>query len=413
MYSVLNTLFVPTSTRSMSPWAKNIDLLTAQVEYNDVEPAATMCIDLEQELLQHQNAVNDATLDLRERPEKTDWILHQSKHAVPPADAAAVGLAQMQAVQMELDAPPAMPAAPLPQEPLPKAPPTPPPGYEQTRHQKPCYSIPRKHTDKLFEFDGGVRQYRLCKERMIDHMSERWPAWREIVAACETHKAPIGWSIVQQMNVLGFNGTELALDLWCVLSRFLGMDLYSRRKHMSINIDGNGFELWRRLFLENEGASELVALAGKTKPMSFPQCTNKKHLGQPVDDWIDMMQNIALASRLTMHERCLWALSLATSKNNPAIHGLEIFALATANRMGPSPTSMDPSRDACIACGQHVPRSCYQTTTRSCTWSCTATSTTTTTRRQPTSSTCNSCSNDRHATWPTWRAAKGTQWPWD
>ena len=125
---------------------------------------------------------------------------------------------------------------------------------------------------------------------MVDHIAEEWARWRMIIRECEQQKNPINWWQVQSIVIDGFNGTELALDIWSFISRYIGRRLYDRRAKLGVNIEGNGFELWRRLFYDHEGSSELIALAGRTKLLSFPRCRDKRKLGQHFDDWVDMFQ---------------------------------------------------------------------------------------------------------------------------
>ena len=66
------------------------------------------------------------------------------------------------------------------------------------------------------------------------------------------------------MTLHGVNALALANDLWSVLLRWLGPVLYQRRTKMGPGHEGNGLELWRRLFAEDQGSDELVKLAGRT-----------------------------------------------------------------------------------------------------------------------------------------------------
>ena len=164
-------------------------------------------------------------------------------------------------------------AAPMPQHP---------PGIfpqpvATEKPKKPAYAIPRKNTEKLFELDGDGKSCMNWRDRMLDHMTEEWPHWRRIIDAVEGFKHPISWNQVQATTVDTFNGTELALDLWSFLSRWIGKRLYDRRKKMGVAIEGNGFELWRKLFYDYRGSSELIALAGRKKLLAFPQCRDKKN----------------------------------------------------------------------------------------------------------------------------------------
>ena len=86
----------------------------------------------------------------------------------------------------------------------------------------------------------------------------------------------------------GVLASHLSADLWSFLLRWIGPTLYLRRTKMGQNIEGNGFELWRKLFLEYEGSDKLMQIAGRSKLQEFPACTNVRHLNQHVDDWMHL-----------------------------------------------------------------------------------------------------------------------------
>ena len=54
--------------------------------------------------------------------------------------------------------------------------------------------------------------------------------WADIISETEQQKQHVSWKMVQAINVHGYNGTELALDLWSFASRHLGKGLDGRRK---------------------------------------------------------------------------------------------------------------------------------------------------------------------------------------
>lgn len=58
---------------------------------------------------------------------------------------------------------------------------------------------------------------------------------------------------------------------------------------MAPSIEGNGLELWRKLFTEYEGSDELVTMAGRAKLLDYPQAKNLKSLNHHIDDWLDLL----------------------------------------------------------------------------------------------------------------------------
>ena len=95
------------------------------------------------------------------------------------------------------------------------------------------------------------------------------------------------------MNLCCVKGFVLANDLWSFLLRWIGPTLYLRRTRMGPAIEGNGIELWRRLFTEYQGSDELVKLAGKTRFLEFPQCRSLKHLNHHLDEWLELLYKFA------------------------------------------------------------------------------------------------------------------------
>ena len=62
-------------------------------------------------------------------------------------------------------------------------------------------------------------------------------------------------------------------------------DLHGRRLALTQNDVDNGFELWRALFIENEGGAEQVALGGMSNLHSFPQCPRIDDLQHWLGQW--------------------------------------------------------------------------------------------------------------------------------
>ena len=71
----------------------------------------------------------------------------------------------------------------------------------------------------------------------------------------------------RQLNTVNVDGVALHLpfistQLWAFVGNHLGPLPYSQRLALVGGEDYNGLELWRKLYLNNEGGAEQVALAG-------------------------------------------------------------------------------------------------------------------------------------------------------
>ena len=70
----------------------------------------------------------------------------------------------------------------------------------------------------------------------------------------------------------------------------LGDTTYNLRVQKAGGEDRNGLELWRKLFLENEGGAEQVALAGLRRFHKFLKCPSAEKLGHWLGEW-EMLRN--------------------------------------------------------------------------------------------------------------------------
>ena len=61
-----------------------------------------------------------------------------------------------------------------------------------------------------------------------------------------------------------------------------------RRNKLGPQMEGNGFELWRKLFLEYEGSDELLRLAGRMELLEIPQIKTMKSINAQLDAWLHL-----------------------------------------------------------------------------------------------------------------------------
>ena len=71
------------------------------------------------------------------------------------------------------------------------------------RRKRPAWKINRKGTDHLSKFDGNVSNFKLWVYHLVDHISEDWVQWREILEDAQTVPNPILNADLEKMKVEG------------------------------------------------------------------------------------------------------------------------------------------------------------------------------------------------------------------
>ena len=80
---------------------------------------------------------------------------------------------------------------------------------------------------------------------------------------------PITYPILSALRFGKLTGWDLALDLWNFVSKRLGASIFEKRRKWVGGEEGNGFELWRRIFIEYEGGDDVVQNDGRTRLQAF------------------------------------------------------------------------------------------------------------------------------------------------
>ena len=146
---------------------------------------------------------------------------------------------------------------------------------------------PKGHKD-LPQFDGRITSYRLWHSRILDHLVGGYQAWGRLLDLVQKYRQPLTFRALNDIRSVDdapLNLPWLSRHLWTFLGPRLGDSIYQRRVQMAGGEDSNGLELWRRLFIENEGGAEQVALAGLRRFHAFPKCTKKEDLSTFLGDW--------------------------------------------------------------------------------------------------------------------------------
>ena len=151
------------------------------------------------------------------------------------------------------------------------------------------WNVSDKKTSKAMNlFNGSAHAYRNWSDRVKDHCKEVNLGYAHVFNLIEAQ----GSKIVQanlQMGMLE-NGVTvdfkwLSQHLWVFIGKNINDDLHGRRLALTQNDADNGFELWRALYIENEGGAEQVALGGMSNLHAFPQCPRVEDLQHWLGQW--------------------------------------------------------------------------------------------------------------------------------
>ena len=124
--------------------------------------------------------------------------------------------------------------------------------------------------------------YRIWHSRIRDHITAGNHAWGRLLDIVERQRIPLTFNFLTtypRIDGVDLDLVLLAKELWCFLGQRLGDAVYSTRIQLAGGEDRNGIELWRRLFMNNEGGAEQVALSGLRRLHRFHQCPNKEKVG--------------------------------------------------------------------------------------------------------------------------------------
>ena len=164
------------------------------------------------------------------------------------------------------------------------------PGVSAWANGKACVFEPnRKENKLLFVFTQEAKDYKNWRNRITDHMCRSTQQWRQILDFIVTGTTAIRKDWLLANNVLGINGWDLSMMLEAFIVDWLPRSMYNRRTQWAGGDFGNGFEFWRRMYIEYQGGSEAVEYGGIRRLQEFPRCSNISKLGEHLDDWLDVL----------------------------------------------------------------------------------------------------------------------------
>ena len=169
-----------------------------------------------------------------------------------------------------------------------------PTGYHAGRSayddHRPCSFLPsRKDNKLLFVFTGDAKDYKLWRDRVLDHMCRSNQRWRQVLDFVQTGTQYISKQWLEGTNIDGINAWDLAVMFESFVIDWLPKSMYTRRTQIAGGEFGNGFELWRRLYMENQGGDDAITFGGLRRLQEFPRCEQLAKLSEHLDDWLDVL----------------------------------------------------------------------------------------------------------------------------
>lgn len=130
-------------------------------------------------------------------------------------------------------------------------------------HQACKFEISRKKNELLYVYTAKAEDFDLWSKRMVDHCCRTTMRWRQILEYISKGQAPIHKTWLQSTNIDGINAWEL----------------------------GNGFELWRKLFVDNKGNDAAIDYGGIQRLQQIPRYTQQSlaKLSEHLDDWTTIL----------------------------------------------------------------------------------------------------------------------------
>ena len=100
-----------------------------------------------------------------------------------------------------------------------------------------------------------------------------WPTGR-VLEVIQRERMPVTMDRLSRMRIDGawLDLVQISDRLWGLLGAHIKEPLYMTRMQMVSGEEGNGLELWRKLYMTCEGGAEQVHMAGVNRFMTFQPC---------------------------------------------------------------------------------------------------------------------------------------------
>ena len=125
------------------------------------------------------------------------------------------------------------------------------------------WQISYKFCDHLFKLDSGdAPKFIDWRDHITDHLAQTNSVWKSLLTYAKECTEPISFTNLKSVHYGPHDGLVISQRLWNFVIRWLGPNYYRRRLQLAQGMDGNGFELWRRLHADLEGGDVITQNAG-------------------------------------------------------------------------------------------------------------------------------------------------------
>ena len=126
------------------------------------------------------------------------------------------------------------------------------------------WHIDRKVPKNLNPWNGKWETYKCFRDMTEDHLVACNPKWYTVIQNIESERAHLTLARIGTSPLLpGVNMLDLTHELFSFLGTVVGESVHKKRLRLAGGEKGNGFEMWRRLFVDNAGGGELADLSGE------------------------------------------------------------------------------------------------------------------------------------------------------
>ena len=125
------------------------------------------------------------------------------------------------------------------------------------------------------------------REYLSEHCAESNRRWKRILENVRLAENPITMASLKNTPIgQGYTAWDLAEDFEAFIKKYIHEDLRNRFYDWTSGEDGNGFEMFRRMFNEYEGGGMLIKMGGRRVLNNFGRCGAKgdvlKHWSESV-----------------------------------------------------------------------------------------------------------------------------------
>ena len=154
------------------------------------------------------------------------------------------------------------------------------------------FDISYKPNPVLKIFTGTVAEYKHWAQRAIDHICRQNHRWRDVLEYTMKYPQPIVRRDLVSTNVDNVNAWVLSTKLESWLADWFDKNLYSRRVQLAggKSETGNGFEVWRQLYRQYSGGTQIVNYGGQMRLKDWPKCTHVLQLEAHLDSWMACLE---------------------------------------------------------------------------------------------------------------------------